>query len=70
MTTNLSSRGTQLSNQTIECFDYQAALKNNQIAYVVSRDDELTTKMLRDPTFSLEFIKDEVAVFMVKPNFN
>ena len=70
MTTNLSARGTQISNQTIECFDYQAALKNNQIAYIVSRDEELTTKMLRDPAFSLEFIKDEVAVFMVKPHFN
>ncbi len=70
MTDNLNSHGNQISNSTIECFDYQAELKSNQISYIASRDSELTMKMACDPAFDLVFINDEVAVFMVKRNFN
>jgi hypothetical protein len=70
MTDNLNSRGNQTSDSPVECFDYQDALKSNNIAYIVSRDSELTEKMTCDPAFDLVFINDEVAVFMVKRNFN
>jgi hypothetical protein len=70
ITGNLNSHGNQISNSTIECFDYQAELKSNQISYIISRYSELTMKMACDPAFNLVFINDEVAVFMVKRNFN
>jgi hypothetical protein len=70
ITGNLNSHGNQISNSTIECFDYQAELKSNQISYIISRYSELTMKMACDPAFNLLFINDEVAVFMVKRNFN
>ncbi|HEX9862207.1 MAG TPA: hypothetical protein VGB11_02870, partial [Candidatus Bathyarchaeia archaeon] len=70
MTDNLNSNGNQTSNSPIECFDYQAELKMNQISYIASRYPELTKKMACDPAFDLVFINEEVAVFMVKRNFN
>jgi hypothetical protein len=70
MTDNLNSRENQTSDSPVECFDYQDALQSNNIAYIVSRDSELTAKMACDPVFSLVFINNEVAVFMVKRDFN
>jgi len=70
ITDNLNSYGDQISDSPIECFDYQVALKSNNISYIASRDSELTAKMVCDPTFDLVFINDAVAVFMVKRNFN
>jgi hypothetical protein len=66
----LNSHGNPTTDIPIECFDYQAELRSNQIAYIVSRYPELTKKMARDPAFDLVFINAEVAVFMVKRNFN
>jgi hypothetical protein len=70
MTDNLNSHGNQTSNSPIECFDYQAELKSNKISYIASRYPELTKKMACDPAFDLVFINEEVAVFVVKRNFN
>ncbi len=70
MTDNLNSHGNQTSDSPVVCFDYQVELESNQIAYIVSRDSELTVKMSRDPAFDLVFINAEVAVFRVKRNFN
>ncbi len=73
MTENLASREKQISDALVECFDYRAELQSNNIAYIASRNSvypELTEKMICDPAFDLVFINDEVAVFMVKRNFN
>jgi len=53
-----------------ELFDYQVAIKSNAISYIANRDPELIPKFAKDPAFSLVFINDEVAIFMVKRSFN
>jgi len=54
----------------IDVFGYQKAVKDWAISYVACRDSELIPKFANDPAFSLVFINDEVAVFMVKRSFN
>lgn len=73
MTENMNSIEKQISDLTVKCFDYQDAVQSYNISYIVSRDSaypELTEKMICDPAFDLVFINDEVALFMVKRNFN
>jgi hypothetical protein len=63
---NLNS-SQEVSNLPIEeTFDYQLAIKSNEISYIANRDPELIPKFVNDPAFSLVFINDEVAIFMVK----
>lgn len=54
----------------LEVFDYQKAIKDNEISYIVCRDFDVIPKFGNDPVFSLVFINDEVAIFMVKRSFN
>jgi hypothetical protein len=54
----------------LDTFDYQKAVKDWAISYVACRDSELIPKFANDPAFSLVFINDEVAIFMVKRSFN
>jgi hypothetical protein len=49
-------------------FDYQEAIQANSISYIANRDFELNPKFADDPTFSLVFINNEVAIFKVKAN--
>jgi hypothetical protein len=59
-----------VGNLSLDVFDYQKAIKNNGISYIACRDFDVIPKFANDPAFSLVFINDEVAIFMVKRNFN
>jgi hypothetical protein len=53
-------------NLPLDVFDYQEAVKDWNISYVACRDSEVIPKFANDPAFSLVFINNEVAIFMVK----
>jgi hypothetical protein len=53
-----------------DVFDYQKAVKDWATSYVACRDSDLIPKFANDPAFSLVFINDDVAIFMVKRSFN
>ena len=59
---------TQNGNQDldIDVFDYKNALSDWNVSYVAVRDSEIIPKFARDPAFSLLFINDEVAIFIVR----
>jgi len=54
---------------SLDVFDYRKAVADWNISYVACRDFEVLPKFVKDPTFSLVFINDEVAIFMVKRGF-
>ncbi len=54
------------SSQDIISFDYKKSLADLNVSYVAVRDPGIIPKFARDPAFSLLFINDEVAVFLVK----
>jgi len=54
----------------LDVFDYQKAVTDWAISYVACRDSELIPKFANDPVFSLVFINDKVALFMVKRSFS
>ena len=58
-----------ISDLPLDIFDYQKAVNNWNISYIVCRDSEILPKFANDPAFSLVFINDEVAIFMVKKGF-
>jgi hypothetical protein len=60
----------RIEDVTLDVFDYITAIENNEISYIVCRDFDVTPKFANDPAFSLVFINKEVAIFMVKRNFN
>jgi hypothetical protein len=49
-------------------FDYKVALQQYNVSYVANRDFELNRKFAADPTFSLVFSNEEVAIFKVEAN--
>jgi hypothetical protein len=51
-------------------FDYQKALLSWNVSYIASRDSAMIPKFAKDPAFSLVFINDKVAVFIVKEIVN
>jgi DNA-binding transcriptional regulator of glucitol operon len=53
---------------SMDTFDYQAAMQQYSVSYVVNRDFELNPKFANDPKFSLVFINSEIAIFKVKGN--
>ncbi|TRO50579.1 hypothetical protein E2P63_05995 [Candidatus Bathyarchaeota archaeon] len=54
----------------LDIFDYQKAINNWKISYIACRDSEILPKFVNDPTFSLVFINDEVAIFTVEKDFD
>jgi len=50
----------------LDVFDYQKALNDWNISYIACRDSEIIAKFAGDPAFSLVFINNDVAIFMVK----
>ena len=70
MDDNLNSHQEKVADLPLDVFDYQKAVKDWTISYVACRDSELIPKFANDPAFSLVFINDEVAIFMVKRSFN
>ena len=67
---NLNSSQEQVSDLPLDVFDYQKSMNDWNISYIACRDSELIPKFANDPAFSLVFINDEVAIFMVKRSFN
>ena len=67
---NLNSYREQASDSpSVEVFDYQKALDDWNISYIACRDSEVIPKFAKDPAFSLVFINNDVAIFMVKKAF-
>lgn len=56
---------TKMSNAPIDVFDYRQALASMNISYVVVRDSGQIPRFAKDPAFSLVFINNEVAIFLV-----
>jgi hypothetical protein len=67
---NLNSSQKKVADFPLDVFDYQKAIKDKEISYIVCRDSDVIPKFANDPVFSLVFINDEVAIFMVKRSFN
>jgi hypothetical protein len=63
---NLISSQKPTSNISLDVFDYRKAMNDWNISYIACRDFEVFPKFVNDPAFSLVFINDEVAIFMVK----
>ena len=59
-----------ISDLPLDVFDYRQAVNYWNISYIACRDSELIPKFANDPAFSLVFINDEVAIFMVKRSFS
>jgi hypothetical protein len=57
-------------NKTVDlplsCFDYRAAIKQWNISYIAVRDATQIPRFTNDPTFSLAFKNDEVAIFKIQ----
>jgi len=72
ITDNLNSYQKPIPNlphDDIFNFDYQKAVNDWNISYIVCRDSEIIPKFAGDPAFSLVFINNDVAMFMVKKGF-
>jgi hypothetical protein len=67
---NLDSYMEKVADLPLDVFDYQKAIKDKEISYIACRDSDVIPKFANDPVFSLVFINDEVAIFMVKRSFN
>jgi hypothetical protein len=67
---NLNSLQEKVADSPLDIFDYQKAIKDNEISYIACRDSDVIPKFANDPAFSLVFINDDVAIFMVKRSFN
>jgi hypothetical protein len=66
---NLNSSQEPVSDLPLDVFDYQKAMNDWNISYIACRDSELIPKFASDPAFSLVFINNDVAIFMVKRDF-
>jgi len=69
ITNNLNLPQVPMSDLPLEVFDYQQAVNDWNISYIVCRYFELLPKFAKDPTFSLVFINNDLAIFMVKKGF-
>ena len=66
ITGNLNPSQESISDTSLNVFDYQKAVYDWDISYIACRDSEVIPKFAKDPTFSLVFINNDVAIFMVK----
>jgi hypothetical protein len=69
ITDNLNSFQAPVSDIALDIFDYQKAVDNWNISYIACRDSEILPKFVNDPAFSLVFINDKVAIFVVEKGF-
>jgi len=69
ITENLISSQEPVAELSLDVFNYQKAVNDWNISYIACRDSEILPKFVNDPAFSLVFINDEVAIFMVKKGF-
>ena len=54
-----------VSDSPLNCFDYQAAIKEWNISYIALTDLEMIPRFSSDPTFELVFKNSQVAIFKV-----
>jgi hypothetical protein len=66
MEDNVASYQMRVEAPELDVFDYRKALADWNVFYIAVRDSEIIPKFARDPAFSLLFINDEVAIFIVK----
>jgi hypothetical protein len=66
---NLVSSHVSISDLPLDVFNYRKAVSDWNISYIACRDSEILPKFVNDPSFSLVFINDEVAIFTVKKGF-
>ncbi|TRO46869.1 hypothetical protein E2P60_04415 [Candidatus Bathyarchaeota archaeon] len=69
ITENLNSSQTPISEVILDVFNYQKAVCDWNISYIACRDSEIIPKFAGDPAFSLVFINNDVAIFMIKKPF-
>jgi len=69
ITENLNLSHKPIFDLPLDVFNYQKAVNDRNISYIACRDSEMLPKFVNDPAFSLVFINDEVAIFMVKKGF-
>jgi len=70
ITANLNSyKEPNPDSLSLDVFDYQQAVTDWDISYIACRDSEVIPKFAGDPTFSLVFINNDVAIFVVKKGF-
>jgi hypothetical protein len=55
----------KISDLPLNCFDYQAAIRDWNISYIVIRDFESIPRFSDDPMFALVFKNDQVAIFKI-----
>ena len=55
----------KISDQALNCFDYQDAIKDWNISYIALRDFGSIPRFNDDPMFTLVFKNDKVAIFKV-----
>ena len=70
LTDNIGSSQEKIADMPLEVFNYKTALERFNISYVACRKSDLFPKFANDPAFSLVFINDDVAIFLVKRCFN
>jgi hypothetical protein len=70
LTDNIGSSQEEIADLPLEVFDYKTALEEFNISYVACRKSDMFPKFANDPAFSLVFINDDVAIFLVKRCFN
>jgi hypothetical protein len=70
ITDNLNSFQSRVSDVPLDVFDYHKALNDWNISYIALRETDLIPKFADDPAFSLVFINDDVAIFIVKRSVN
>ena len=55
----------KISNSPLNCFDYQAAIQQYDISYIVLRNFDSIARFSDDPMFALVFKNDQVTIFKV-----
>ncbi len=70
ITDNLNSFQSRVSDAPLDVFDYHKAISDWNISYIALRETDVIPKFADDPAFSLVFINDDVAIFIVKRSVN
>ena len=60
---NSKSYFDKIANLPLDFFDYQAAIREWKVSYIVIRDFESIPRFAEDPSFSLVFKNNQVAIF-------
>jgi hypothetical protein len=66
ITNNIAAQLTKtINNLPLEIFDYKQSLDFYNVSYIALRDISQIDRFVKDPSFSLVFINEEVAIFRV-----